>query len=33
MRFATHIRTWLLIAALTGLLIADGAVIGPWRSG
>jgi heat shock protein HtpX len=27
-RFATHIRTWLLIAALTGLLIAIGAVIG-----
>jgi hypothetical protein len=27
-RFATHIRTWLLIAALTGLLIAIGAAIG-----
>jgi Zn-dependent protease with chaperone function len=27
-RFATHIRTWLLIAALTGLLIAVGAAIG-----
>ena len=27
-RFATRIRTWLLIAALTGLLIAIGAVIG-----
>ena len=27
-RFATHIRTWLLIAALTGLLIAIGASIG-----
>lgn len=27
-RFATHIRTWLLIAALTGLLFAIGAVIG-----
>ncbi len=27
-RFATHIRTWLLIAGLTGLLIAIGAAIG-----
>ena len=27
-RFATHIRTWLLIAALTGLLVAIGAAIG-----
>ena len=27
-RFATHIRTWLLIAALTGLLIGIGAAIG-----
>ena len=27
-RFATHIRTWLLIAALTGLLIAIGAALG-----
>lgn len=27
-RFATHIRTWLLIAALTGLLIAIGGAIG-----
>ncbi len=27
-RFATHIRTWLLIAALSGLLIAVGAAIG-----
>jgi heat shock protein HtpX len=27
-RFATHIRTWLLIAALTGLLIATGAAMG-----
>ena len=27
-RFATHLRTWLLIAALTGLLIAIGAAIG-----
>ena len=27
-RFATHIRTWLLIAALTGLLFAIGAAIG-----
>ena len=27
-RFASHIRTWLLIAALTGLLIAIGAAIG-----
>jgi heat shock protein HtpX len=27
-RVATHIRTWLLIAALTGLLIAIGAAIG-----
>lgn len=27
-RFATHIRTWLLIAALTGLLIAISAAIG-----
>jgi heat shock protein HtpX len=28
MRFTTHLRTWLLIAGLTGLLIAIGAVIG-----
>jgi heat shock protein HtpX len=27
-RFTTHIRTWLLIAALTGLLLAIGAAIG-----
>ena len=27
-RFATHIRTWLLVAGLTGLLIAIGAAIG-----
>jgi heat shock protein HtpX len=27
-RFATHIRTWLLIAALTGLMIALGAALG-----
>jgi heat shock protein HtpX len=27
-RFATHVRTWLLVAALTGLLIAIGAAIG-----
>jgi heat shock protein HtpX len=27
-RLATHLRTWLLIAALTGLLIAIGAAIG-----
>ncbi len=27
-RFATHIRTWLLIAGLTGLLVAIGAAIG-----
>ncbi|MHB1570242.1 MAG: M48 family metalloprotease [Solirubrobacteraceae bacterium] len=27
-RFATHIRTWLLIAGLTGLLIAIGGTIG-----
>ena len=26
--FSTHIRTWLLIAALSGLLIAVGAAIG-----
>ena len=28
MRFTTHLRTWLLIAGLTGLLIAIGALIG-----
>ena len=27
-RFATHLRSWLLIAALTGLLLAIGAAIG-----
>ena len=27
-RFATHVRTWLLIAGLTGLLIAIGGAIG-----
>ncbi len=27
-RFATHARTWLLIAALTALLIGIGALIG-----
>ncbi len=27
-RFATHIRTWLLIAGLTGLFVAVGAAIG-----
>src|SRR5262249_14900081 len=27
-RFATHLRTWLLVAGLTGLLIAVGALIG-----
>lgn len=27
-RLATHLRTWLLIAALTGLVIAIGAAIG-----
>jgi heat shock protein HtpX len=27
-RFATHVRTWLLIAALTGLLITIGAALG-----
>jgi heat shock protein HtpX len=28
MRFTTHLRTWLLIAGLTGLLLAIGAAIG-----
>ena len=27
-RFTTQLRTWVLIAALTGLLIAIGAVLG-----
>jgi hypothetical protein len=27
-RFTTRIRTWLLLAGLTGLLLAIGAVIG-----